>query len=239
MRLSGQNALKSRMNTACSPSASAVKSLSGSPSARAVFGIKAALFALCLIPFARLIYLTFNDGLGANPTEFITRSTGWWTLFLLCITLCITPARKLLNLPWLLRLRRMLGLFTFFYACLHFLTYVWFDRQWDFSDLAADVIKRPFITVGFAAFVLLIPLALTSFNAVIKWMTARRWQMLHRLIYAIALLGVLHFWWHKGGKNDFAEPGIFAIAVAALLGWRAWQAARLRRAAAAHASAGR
>ncbi|MGL4576078.1 MAG: sulfite oxidase heme-binding subunit YedZ [Burkholderiaceae bacterium] len=209
-------------------------------SPRALFGIKAGLFALCLIPFARLVYLTFNDGLGVNPTEFITRSTGWWTLFLLCITLCVTPARTLLNLPWLLRLRRMLGLFTFFYACLHFLTYVWFDRQWDFSDLAADIIKRPFITVGFAAFVLLIPLAFTSFNAAIKWMTARRWQLLHRLIYVIALLGVLHFWWHKAGKNDFAEPGLFAIAVAALLGWRVWQAARTRRAVApAQASASR
>jgi methionine sulfoxide reductase heme-binding subunit len=134
----------------------------------------------------------------------------------------------------------MLGLFTFFYACLHFLTYLWFDRQWDFSDLAADIIKRPFITVGFAAFLLLIPLAATSFNAAIKWMSARRWQLLHRLIYAIALLGVLHFWWHKAGKNDFAEPGLFAIAVAALLGWRVWQAARTRRAAApAQASASR
>jgi sulfoxide reductase heme-binding subunit YedZ len=231
MRLSSQNDLKSRMKPALSSSESTPKKPAAPwwklPSPRLITGIKCALFCIALLPFARLVYLTLNDGLGANPTEFITRSTGWWTLFLLCVTLCVTPARTLLGLPWLVRLRRMLGLFTFFYVCLHLLTYLWFDRQWDFSDLAADIIKRPFITVGFAAFVLLIPLAATSFNAAIKWMTARRWQTLHKLIYVIAPLGVLHFWWHKAGKNLWVEPLIFAAAVVMLLGWRVWQRSRM------------
>jgi sulfoxide reductase heme-binding subunit YedZ len=233
MRLTGQNTLKTRMNTAPSTSKPAVKPALPwwkLPSARTITAIKALVFVAALVPFARLVYLTFTNGLGANPTEFITRSTGWWTLFLLCMTLCVTPARTLMGLPWLVRLRRMLGLFTFFYVALHFLTYLWFDRQWDFSDLAADIIKRPFITVGFAAFVLLIPLAATSFNRAIKWLGAQRWQNLHKLIYVIAPLGVLHFWWHKAGKNLWFEPLMFALAVAVLLGWRALSAARQRRA---------
>jgi methionine sulfoxide reductase heme-binding subunit len=224
MRLTSQNSLKTRMKTAHSTLNPASNRPAAPwwklPSPRMLLLIKCALFVTAMIPFARLVVLTFTGGLGANPTEFITRSTGWWTLFLLCVTLCITPTRTLLGLPWLVRLRRMLGLFSFFYVCLHFLTYLWFDRQWDFSDLTADILKRPFITVGFVAFVLLIPLAATSFNRAIKWLGAQRWQTLHKLIYIIAPLGVLHFWWHKAGKNLFTEPLLFTFTLTVLLGWR-------------------
>jgi methionine sulfoxide reductase heme-binding subunit len=197
------------------------------PSARAVLGVKCALFALLLLPFARLVWRAMHDQLGANPVEFVTRATGWWVLFLLCVTLCVTPARKLLGMPWLLRVRRMLGVFAFFYAVLHFTTYIWLDQGFEWSGIPKDIVKRPFITVGFAAFVLLIPLAATSFNAAIKRLGGKRWQALHKAIYAIAILGVLHFLWHKLGKNIVLEPAMFAVAVAVLLGWRVvqWRAA--------------
>lgn len=177
--------------------------------------IKAVVFAACLIPFARLAWLGFHNRLGANPIENITHSLGWWTLTLLLITLSVTPLRRLLNLTWLLRLRRMLGLFAFFYASLHFLTYIWLDQFFDWTEIVKDVGKRPFITVGFSAFVLLIPLAVTSTNAMVKRLGARRWQLLHRLVYAIAALGVLHFWWLV--KKDITEPFIFASLLALLL----------------------
>ena len=193
-----------------------------SPSARVLTGIKTLLFFLALVPFIRLVWLAFHDGLGANPIEFITRSTGWWTLVFLCITLTITPLRKLSGLPWLLKLRRMLGLFSFFYVALHFTTYLWFDQMFELASIAKDIWKRPFITVGFAAFMLLIPLALTSFNKAIKWLGGKRWQRLHKLIYLIVPLGVLHFFWMKAGKNLWVEPLIFALIVALLLGWRVW-----------------
>jgi methionine sulfoxide reductase heme-binding subunit len=193
-----------------------------SPSARAVTGIKIAVCLIALLPFARLFFLAFNHGLGANPIEFITRSTGWWTLFFLCLTLTITPLRKLAGLPWLLKLRRMLGLFTFFYVALHFTTYIWFDQMFEVASIIKDIYKRPFITVGFTAFVLLIPLAATSFNQAIKWLGGKRWQTLHKAIYLIAPLGVLHFFWMKMGKNLWFEPLIFGLIVAALLGWRLW-----------------
>ncbi len=180
--------------------------------------IKAALFLACLLPLARLAWLGFSDRLGANPIEFITHSTGWWTLSFVLITLCVTPLRKLTGLNWLLRLRRMLGLFAFFYASLHFITYFWLDQYFDWMAIVKDIYKRPFITLGFAAFVLLIPLAATSTNAMVKRLGARRWLWLHRLIYVLATLGVAHFWWLV--KKDITEPVGFALVLAALFGMR-------------------
>jgi sulfoxide reductase heme-binding subunit YedZ len=190
------------------------------PSRRQVAVVKAALFAACLVPVVRLGWLAWRGGLGANPIEFITRSTGWWTLALLAVTLCVTPLRRLLGQPWLLRLRRMLGLFAFFYAALHFTTYVWLDQFFDVAEIVRDVIKRPFITVGFTAFVLLLPLAATSTNAMVRRLGARRWQRLHRAVYGIAALGVLHFCWLV--KKDVTEPLLFGLAIGALLGLRLW-----------------
>ena len=177
--------------------------------------IKAAVFLACLIPLGHLVWQGFRNRLGANPVEFITHSTGWWTLVFILITLCVTPLRRLAGLPWLLRLRRILGLFAFFYASLHFTTYIWLDQFFDWKDIVKDIGKRPFIMLGFAAFVLLIPLAITSTNAMVKHLGAKRWQWLHRLIYVLSALGVAHFWWLV--KKDTTEPFIFAVLLAALL----------------------
>lgn len=190
------------------------------PSPRQVAALKAVLFTACLVPAARLAWLAWRDGLGANPIEAVTRSTGWWTLALLAVTLAVTPLRRLLGAPWLLRLRRMLGLFAFGYAALHFTTYLWLDQFFDLAEIARDVVKRPFITVGFAAFVLLLPLAATSTNAMVRRLGARRWQRLHRAVYVIAVLGVLHYWWLV--KKDVTEPALFALLVGALLAARLW-----------------
>lgn len=190
------------------------------PTPRQLHAIKLAVFIAALLPLARLIWFGFADRLGANPIEFITRSTGDWTLYMLCLTLAVTPLRRLLQWPWLIRLRRMLGLFCFFYAVLHFTTFFWFDHFFDIAEMWRDVLKRPFIAVGFTAFVLLIPLAATSSNAMVRRLGGKRWQWLHRLIYLIAPLGILHFWWMKAGKNDFAEPLLFGAIVAVLLGAR-------------------
>ena len=181
--------------------------------------IKASLFLLALLPLLRLIWLGFQDRLGANPIEFITRSTGDWTLYFLCITLAVTPLRRLSGWNWLVRLRRMLGLFVFFYVCLHFTTFIWFDHFFDLQAMWKDILKRPFITVGFSAFVLLIPLAVTSTNAMVRRL-GRRWQSLHRLIYVVAVLGILHFWWMRAGKHNFAQPILMGSIVALLLGFR-------------------
>ena len=161
------------------------------------------------------------DRLGANPVEFVTRSTGTWTLVMLCATLAVTPLRRLTGRGELARVRRMLGLFTFFYGCLHLTTYVWFDQWFDLMAMARDILKRPFITVGVSAFVLMVPLAATSTNAMMRRL-GRRWSELHRLVYAVAVLAILHFWWHKAGKNDLLEPAIYGAVVAALLGARLW-----------------
>ncbi len=181
--------------------------------------LKVALFAVSLVPFVRLVVLGFEGGLGANPIEFVTHSTGFWTLTFLCITLTVTPLRRLTGWQWLVRLRRMIGLFSFFYAVLHFITYVWFDQWFALDDILADVWKRPFITVGFAAFLIMSALAFTSTH----WMKrrlGRRWSRLHTLIYPTIILGVLHFWWLKQDKNDLSEPWLFAWIVAALLLFR-------------------
>jgi sulfoxide reductase heme-binding subunit YedZ len=184
--------------------------------------LKAALFLAALLPFVRLVAFTAADHLGANPIEFITRNTGDWTLYFLCLTLALTPLRRLTKWNWLIRLRRMLGLFAFFYALLHFSTFLWFDHFFDVQEMWKDVLKRPFITVGFTAFVLLIPLALTSTDAMVKRLGGKRWQWLHRLIYLIAPLGILHFWWMKAGKHDFAEPILFGAIVGVLLMMRVY-----------------
>lgn len=201
---------------------------------RHISWIKAAIFAASLIPLARLAWLGLHHKLGANPIEYITHSTGWWALSFLMVTLSVTPLRRLANLPWLLRLRRMLGLFAFFYASLHFTTYIWLDQFFDVKEIVKDVIKRPFITVGFAAFVLLIPLAATSTNSMVRRLGAKRWQNLHRLVYLIGALGVIHFWWLV--KKDITEPFIFAVLLAALLIIRLLYLLRQQRAAAAAAS---
>lgn len=180
---------------------------------------KVLVFAAGLYPLARLVLFGLTDRLSANPIEFITRSTGLWTLVMLCITLTVTPIRRVTGVPALLRFRRMIGLFAFFYATLHFTTYLWFDKWFDVLAILKDVGKRPFITVGFAAFVLLIPLAATSPRAMVRRL-GRHWTTLHRAIYAIALLGVLHFWWMRAGKHNLAQPKLYATIVAVLLGWR-------------------
>ncbi|MCU6432197.1 sulfoxide reductase heme-binding subunit YedZ [Undibacterium sp. Jales W-56] len=199
------------------------------PSPKQLSLMKVVLFVVALLPFLRLFSFAFLDKLGANPVEFITRNTGDWTLYLLCITLTVTPLRKFTQWHWLIRLRRMLGLFTFFYALLHFMTFLWFDHGFDVAEMWKDVLKRPFITVGFSAFVLLLPLAATSTNGMIKRLGGKRWQWLHRLIYLIAPLGILHYFWMKAGKHDFSQPILFGLIVAALLTlrlfWR-WQNSR-------------
>jgi len=181
---------------------------------------KPLLFVVCLLPFAWLLYGAFADALGANPAEALIRSTGDWTLRFLCITLAVTPLRVITSQPALLRFRRMLGLFAFFYVVLHFLAYSWLDMGFDLEAITRDIPKRPFALVGFLAFLLMIPLAATSFNRAIKALGAKRWQTLHKLVYGIVLLGLLHFFWMKAAKNNFAEVAVYAVVIAVLLGWR-------------------
>jgi methionine sulfoxide reductase heme-binding subunit len=183
---------------------------------------KAVLFALCLLPLAWLVYGAVADTLGANPAEALIRSTGDWTLRFLCITLTVTPLRQIAKQPALARFRRMLGLFTFFYGCLHFLCYGWLDMGFVWSDIVRDIVKRPFILVGSSALLLMSPLALTSFNRAIKALGAPRWQLLHRLVYAVVLLGLLHFFWMRSAKHNYAEVAVYAVVIAVLLGWRLW-----------------
>lgn len=187
---------------------------------------KPALFVLALYPFASLLWGAVANTLGANPAEALIRGTGDWVLRFLCLTLAVTPLRELSGWSALARLRRMLGLFTFFYAVLHFLCYAWLDMGLDPAAIVADVPKRPFILVGTLALLLMAPLAATSFNRAIRALGAARWKRLHRLVYAIALLALLHFFWMRAGKNDFAEWSVYAAIVALLLGWRLWRALR-------------
>ena len=182
--------------------------------------VKPALFVLCLLPLAWLVYAAWADRLGANPAEALVRATGDWTLRSLCLVLAVTPLRVISATPQLARFRRMLGLFVFFYGLLHLLSYAWFDMGFDVAEIVRDIFKRPFILVGFAALVLLLLLAATSFNRAIKRLGARRWQALHRSVYAAALLALLHFFWMRAGKNDFGEVAVYAVVVALLLGWR-------------------
>ena len=189
--------------------------------------VKAALFLLCLWPLAWYAWGFQQDGLGAHPVEAVSRGLGSWALRFLLITLAVTPARKLARQPWLGRLRRMLGLFAFFYASLHGTTYLWFDQYFDWTAIANDILERPFITAGVAAFALLLPLAATSGNAMIRRLGGRRWQELHRTIYAIAIIGVLHCWWMA--KPDTPEPALYAVILAVLLGLRIWWREQERR----------
>jgi sulfoxide reductase heme-binding subunit YedZ len=185
---------------------------------------KPLVFLLALLPFVWLLYGVISNKLGANPAEYLSRATGDWTLRFLCITLAATPLRVIAGTPALARFRRMLGLFVYFYVVLHFLAYSWFDMGFDAADIARDIPKRPFILVGFSAFLLLTPLAATSFNRAVKALGAARWQALHKLVYAIAGLGILHFFWMRAGKNNFAEVAVYAAIIAALLGWRVLRA---------------
>jgi sulfoxide reductase heme-binding subunit YedZ len=179
---------------------------------------KPVVFLLCLLPLAALGWRALHGELTANPIEFITHATGDWTLRFLIITLCVTPFRKILHLPELIRFRRMLGLFAFFYACLHFTTYIWLDKFFDLSEMWKDIAKRRYITVGFTAFLLLIPLAITSTAGWIRRLGGKRWQLLHRLIYVSATLGVIHYYWLV--KSAVIRPLTYGAIVAILLLWR-------------------
>ncbi len=190
---------------------------------------KPLLFGLVLAPFLWLFYGAWADLLGANPAEKLIRSTGDWTLRCLCLTLAVTPLRQALGLNALLRLRRLLGLFTFFYGSLHFLGFAWLDMGFDVDAILKDIPKRPFILVGTAALLLMVPLAATSFNRAIQWLGAARWRRLHQLVYASALLGLLHFFWMRAAKQNFGEWSVYAALMALLLGWRVWQRLRARR----------
>ena len=183
---------------------------------------KPVLAMLLALPMAWLVYATFNNLLGPNPAEALSRQTGDWTLRGLCLVLAITPLRVVLQAPGLLRLRRTVGVATFVYACVHLLCYAWFDQGFDLTDIWRDILKRPFIWLGFSAWVLMLPLAATSFNTAIRWLGGRRWQALHRLVYVAALLSVLHFFWMRTGKNDFAEVWVYAAILGVLMAWRVW-----------------
>jgi methionine sulfoxide reductase heme-binding subunit len=181
--------------------------------------IKPLVFILCLIPLVLGIWDGFTDQLGANPIEEISQRSGGWTLRLLLITLAVTPARQLFGWLWPLRLRRMLGLYSFFYACLHFLTYLVLDQFFEWDEILKDILKRPYITVGFTAFVLLVPLAITSTHAMMRRL-GKQWKKLHQLVYVIAVLGVLHYLWLV--KADYLQPLIYAFTLLALLLARSW-----------------
>ena len=188
--------------------------------AKYIAALKTALFILCLLPLAHYAAGLWQDTLGANPIEALTRGLGDWALRLLLITLAVTPLRRLSGWAWLLKLRRMLGLFAFFYASLHLIAFLWLDQFFDWAEIGRDILKRPFITVGMATFLLLAPLAATSTKAMIRRLGGQRWQRLHRLIYPAALLAVLHFTWMV--KVDVREPALYGVILAVLLGLRAW-----------------
>lgn len=198
-----------------------------SPTTQQLVWSKRILLVLGLLPVGTLVFGVIADTLGANPVEAVTRGLGEWTLRLLWVTLAITPLRRLTGWNWLLRFRRMLGLYAFFYATLHLLSYVWADQFFDWPAIWHDIVKRPFITVGFASFLIMVPLASTSTHGMIKRLGGRRWQSLHRWVYASAILGALHYWWLV--KKDVTEPAIYAAILAVLLGarlfWR-WQESR-------------
>lgn len=205
------------------------------PSPHRLGVVKAFVFVLSLAPLARLLLagtLGWFGGLGVNPVELVTRSTGTWTLVFLCATLAVTPLRRLTGVAALMRLRRMLGLFAFFYGVLHFTTYLWFDQWFDLQAIVKDVIRRPFVTMGVLAFLLMVPLALTSTDAMMRRL-GRAWGRLHRLVYLVAVASILHYAWHKAGKNDYSEVVWYALVVTLLLGWRLWDRWRPRPAKAA------
>jgi sulfoxide reductase heme-binding subunit YedZ len=191
---------------------------------------KPVLFVLCTLPLAWLVYGAVANQLGANPAEALIRRLGDWTMRGLWLTLAVTPLRELTGLAALARMRRMLGVFSFFYASLHLLAYGWLDMGLALDDIARDIAKRPFILMGFTAWALMVPLALTSFNKAIKALGGKRWQALHKLVYAVSVIGLLHFIWMRAGKHNFAEPVIYGAILAVLLGWRLWKRLGARRA---------
>ncbi len=180
------------------------------------------LHGLLTLPFIWLLWALFNDALGANPAEALSRSTGDWTLRFLCLVLAVTPLRRFIRTPELIRFRRSLGLATFCYACLHLLCYAWFDQGFELNDIAKDLVKRPFIWLGMLGFVFMLPLAVTSSNAAVRWMGGKRWQQLHRLVYLLPLFSLLHFYWMRAGKNNFAEVWAYACVLGSLLAYRVW-----------------
>ncbi len=190
---------------------------------------KPVVFGLALLPFAWLVYAAAFNALGANPAEALIRSLGDWTLRSLCLVLAVTPLRVLTGTPALARFRRMLGLFVFFYGVLHMLAYAWFDMGFDGGETLRDIAKRPFILVGVLAFLLLAVLAATSFDRAIRGLGGKRWRALHRAVYAVAILAVLHFYWMRAGKNDFTKVLVYGVLLAMLLGWRVWNQWRRRR----------
>ena len=191
--------------------------------------VKPVLFGVLLLPFFWLLYATLTNQLGANPAEALIRASGDWTLRALCLVLALTPLRVLTATPALGRLRRMSGLFVYFYAVLHLLSYRGFDMGFELADIAKDIAKRPFILVGFSAFVLLTLLAATSFNRAIRWLGGKRWQGLHRLVYVVSGLAMLHFFWMRAAKHNYAEVLVYAAILASLLGWRVIRFVKQRR----------
>jgi sulfoxide reductase heme-binding subunit YedZ len=191
--------------------------------------LKSILFFISLLPLVRLVWLGFHDDLGANPIEFATRSTGTWALVFLCITLAMTPMRLLTGWVTWVQWRRMFGLFSFFYACIHFVIWIWLDQSFDLQAMWADVVKRPFITMGVITLTLLIPLALTSNQWAIRAL-GRRWSLLHKLVYVIACTAIVHYWWHKAGKNDLQTVSIYGFVILLLLLCRLpWLRERLQK----------
>ena len=191
--------------------------LKRAPNKKQILLFKAFVFLLCLVPFFRLFVLALQDDLSANPVEFVERATGFWTLFILLLTLSLTPIRLLTGIAWPIQLRRMTGLFMYFYACLHITTYVWLDHSFFWPDISHDILKHPYVLVGFSAFLFTTPLAITSNNFIIRKL-GRRWKQLHRLVYLIGILGVVHFWWLV--KKDIREPLLYGCILLALLAIR-------------------
>jgi sulfoxide reductase heme-binding subunit YedZ len=190
--------------------------------------VKPLLFVLSLLPFAVMLHGAWTDGLGPNPAEALSHGTGDWVLRFLCLVLAVTPLRQLTGWTAVARWRRMLGLFAFFYALLHFLSYAWLDMGFDAAAIARDIPKRPFVLIGTLALLLMLPLAATSLNRAVKALGAQRWRRLHRLVYLLVPLGVLHFFWLRSAKNNFAEVAVYAVIVALLLLWRLWKARQTR-----------
>jgi methionine sulfoxide reductase heme-binding subunit len=181
------------------------------------------LQCVLVLPFAWMLWAVFHDALGANPAEALSRSTGDWTLRFLCLVLAVTPLRHVTRTPELIRFRRSIGLATFFYACLHLLCYAWFDQSFEIDEIAKDLVKRPFIWLGMLGFVFMLPLALTSSHAAVRWLGGKRWQQWHRLVYVLPVFALLHFYWMRAGKNNFAEVWVYACVIGILLAYRGWQ----------------
>jgi len=180
------------------------------------------LHGVLALPFVWLIWALFHDALGANPAEALSRATGDWTLRLLCVVLAVTPLRRLTGLSELIRFRRSIGLACFYYACLHLLCYAWFDQSFEVNEIVKDLVKRPFIWLGMICFVLMLPLALTSHNAAVRWLGGKRWQQLHKWVYVLPVFALLHFYWMRAGKNNFAEVWVYLAILSGLLLSRVW-----------------